>query len=231
MHSTIIEVLELATHELGSVSFGGEPILPGDTFDDHGVEDGGRLDVGIHLASLWEIAWRGVLQLNPHLTEDDVPYPIMDTRERPPRVAYSCKSWQLSSLQLVAIPEAVAELSYSQSLDLSNNKLSTLPRGFEKVRIGGDLWLDRNRLEPLSLPWRWPGVQGRVTCDDGVMKSPPYRSVNIRRQPWSYKSGLPMEEDAAKMARHDGAEISRHAGVNDNSSVRLLCLMLFVPRM
>lgn len=144
--------------------FSDSPVLPEETFRDHGIEDGARLYVSHTVPSVEQIVTE-LLVLNPGLSRHRA------TRQNEGKGVHRVDpqnplgilgSWDLDHLGLASLPDS---LIIDGDLLLLRNQLSSLPRDFGEISVGGSLDLSHNRIESLPASCRRCGKQpGSIAC-------------------------------------------------------------------
>lgn len=173
------------------IIFGGEPVLPEETFRDHGIEDGARLYVSHTVPSVEQIVTE-LLVLNPGLSRHRA------TRQNegkgmhrvdPQNPRRILGSWDLDHLGLTSLPDSLSSLIIDGDLLLSRNQLSSLPRDFGEISVGGSLDLSHNRIE--SLPASFGDLTvGGAGHSGPVLMYNPIADLERKRQRPTFASGL-----------------------------------------
>ena len=71
--------------------------------------------------------------------------------------------WSLNGCKISKLPPSFGALVCSGQLDLSFNKLESLPVSFSKISVAGDMYLYGN-LQLKGVPENFPNVKGTVCC-------------------------------------------------------------------
>jgi len=152
-------ILEQVHGALGAtrvdVLYGSDFVTEEDTFDDLGIEDGGRLMVAESGQAIFSEVVRELVELNTVEAGGNGPTQreiLQQWGGEEPDFWNESRvvgDWNLQSLGLVALPSSIGDLTISSSLQLSRNRIKSLPDSFGNLTIVGDLLLDRNGLETL----------------------------------------------------------------------------------
>ena len=159
VHATLVDMFGLSQREewrleQGKVLLGGEnPIEQGDSFGDHGVEDGGRLTVLLAERPTVEGVIAELLAHHPHLNDAQLrckgPLHLPQIEIHPKRPWCITSSWYLAGRQLTKLPDSFSNLEVMGPLILRDNELTSLPSNVGNLKLGGVLDLTANRIESL----------------------------------------------------------------------------------
>ena len=158
------------------VEFGDQVVAEGESFEEHGIEDGARLGVSLpenRKATFQEVA-EEIVRLNDGVSiEELIQYPAvpgLGPHPDDPSRLNGDLDWEskgiselpgiisdltiegffdLSKNRLTSLPEGFGSLTVKKALYLNNNQLSSLPEDFGSLSIGGELWLYNNELSSL----------------------------------------------------------------------------------
>ena len=97
-----------------------------------------------------------MVELNPHLTVEELMERVTFEED-----GCTLHSWNLSGLDLTALPESIGDLTVRGDMYLRYNQLTTLPESFGSLTVAGDLYLFQNQLTTLADD-AFPNVEGEV---------------------------------------------------------------------
>ena len=200
-------ILEKVAVALGTsridVLFGAEFITDEDTFEDVGIDDGGRLMVSDSgLATLGQVVAE-IVELNEQVTKEDI---LMQWGGEEPEFWTESRvvgDFSLARLGLFVLPPGFGDLTISGSLQLTGNRLVSLPETFGNLTIVGDLHLHKNRLE--SLPDTFGnitvGAEMNLSCNQ--LRELP---ANFREAADRCKRGVILKKNPGHTNRHPSFE-------------------------
>ena len=124
--------------------FGEDEIQEGETFEDHDIEDGGRLMVGEPIgASIEEVA-SNIVSLNMRITITE----LIGGKRLKRNPDGTLHSWNLSRLELERLPGSIAALSFTGGVNLKATGIGTEPfrsknlEVLSRMSVGGQLAMD-----------------------------------------------------------------------------------------
>jgi len=164
IHTALCRGYRVRATALDQVWFGEEPVLAGESFDDHGMEDGARLAVGLGRKATFPQVLEEILILNPNTHAQ---YSIVRLDKKDPSRVLTNLNWE--SHGLLALPESFGDLRFDGDLNLANNELTALPESFGGLSVGRNLKLSGNRLT------RLPDGFGSIRVG---------RDLSLARNPW-----------------------------------------------
>jgi len=195
IYDTVAKGWVCEPHHIQQVLLGDQAVLIGETFAEHGVQDGARLSATIRFKATVEEFITDVIALNPHFRGrsrelmDDVTVSPDDASRITGSLYWYGKGVKvlpdsigsltidgnliLSQCSLVSLPERIGWLTVGGALNLGNNRLTSLPESVGSISVGGTLYLNNNQLASLPESFGSISVGGDLNLNNNQLTSLP----------------------------------------------------------
>ena len=204
IHNVMAE--EFGKDKFIEVYFGGDQVDSDNSFEEHGIKDGARLEVTIRDRFTIRQIITDTLELNQHLTEkklkDGVIFNepvqkggsqlgitrnyrdggrgVSSSEPEPNFEVCHIKQLNWSKSELIELPPSFCDLIIANDLNLSFNALTSLPENFGSLSIGGNLELGTNKLTSLPESFGSLTVGGELSLFNNNLESLPKSFCNLR---------------------------------------------------